>query len=145
MKGSAGKAYKSQLGKIDLSGNMTVAGKVTATGYVTSSSKRFKENIKDIEDTSWLYKLNPVSYNYISDKNKDTQYGLIAEEVEKVNADLVTYDENGKTNGVLYNNLIGPIVQTLQDQKKEIDQLKKENAEIKAALCEIKADLEICN
>lgn len=145
MKGSASKAYKSQLGKIDLSGNMTVAGKVTATGYVTASSKRFKENIKDIEDTSWLYKLNPVSYSYISDKNNGTHYGLIAEEVEKVNSDLVTYDENGQTNGVLYNNLIGPIVKTLQDQKKEIDQLKVENAEIKAALCEIKADLKICN
>lgn len=152
MKGLNGAAYQTQIGKIDLAGNLNLLGTYAkAVGgtnravYVDSSgnigtiasSKRFKENIKDMEDTSWLYRLRPVNFIYKNDGNKEKQYGLIAEEVEKVNSSLVTYDESGKVYSVLYQNLFGPMIKALQEQKKE-------NAEIKKALCEIKPELEIC-
>lgn len=119
---------------------------VDDTGYIgwVASSERFKENIKDMEDLSWFYRLHPVNFNYIEDQSNLKQYGLIAEEVEKVNASFITRDKEGRVDGVNYSDLIAPMIKVVQDQKKEIDHLKSENAEIKAALCQIKVDLEVC-
>jgi uncharacterized coiled-coil protein SlyX len=48
--------------------------------------------------------LKPVTFRYKQDIDPDRipQFGLIAEEVEKVNADLVGRDENGKADSVRY-------------------------------------------
>jgi hypothetical protein len=108
------------------------------------SSQRFKENIKNLDDVSWLYSLRPVFYNYIEDKTKAKRYGLIAEEVDKINPAVVTRGNDGKIDTVFYEALISPIIKAIQDQKSEIDQLKAENAEIRSALCEIKPTLKLC-
>jgi Chaperone of endosialidase len=48
--------------------------------------------------------LKPVTFRYKQDLDPDgiRQFGLIAEEVEKVNPDLVVRDEEGKLNTVRY-------------------------------------------
>jgi len=70
-------------------------------GY-DSSSIVGKMNVIDIPDTSWIYSLRPVQYEpkrqddkggYINKGVGFTQYGLIAEEAEKVSPDLVFYDD----------------------------------------------------
>lgn len=65
-------------------------------GYLTSAAKS-KENIGEIPDTEWIYDLDPKMFNYINDPEKRTEYGLIADEVEKIRPELVFYDidENG--------------------------------------------------
>ena len=61
-----------------------------------SSSIRFKENIKNMMDeSSAIYDLRPVTFNYKEDESKSKQYGLIAEEAEKYIPRLVVYDEEG--------------------------------------------------
>jgi endosialidase-like protein len=65
----------------------------------TTSSKRFKEDIKPMDKASKaLFSLKPVTFRYKKeiDPAGTSQFGLIAEDVEKVNPDLVARDEEGK-------------------------------------------------
>ena len=98
-------------------------------GYI-SSSRRYKKEIRNMEDVSWLYRLHPVSFVYKNDETGIKQYGLIAEEVEKVNPLFVSYNEKGQVETVSYSKLVTPMLKALQEQQKEIDRLKKENAEL---------------
>ena len=71
----------------------------------TPSSQRFKEDIKSMDNESeGLFALKPVIFRYKKeiDPASMPQFGLIAEDVEKVNPDLVVRDKKGKPYGVRY-------------------------------------------
>ena len=73
-------------------------------GTLTSSA-RFKTDIKSMDNTSEaILALKPVTFRY--KKEIDTQctpqFGLVAEDVEKVNPDLVIRDREGKPYTVRY-------------------------------------------
>jgi hypothetical protein len=62
-----------------------------------SSSRRFKREIESMDKSSEaILALKPVTFHYKSDKTDTPQFGLIAEEVAKVNPDLVARDKNGE-------------------------------------------------
>ena len=88
------------------------------------SSERYKDNITSMEDVGWLYNLRPVNFNFISDETDTKQYGLIAEEVEKVIPSFVYYDEDGEPESVSYHQLITPVIKALQEQDKLIKELQ---------------------
>ncbi len=100
-------------------------------GYL-SSSERYKKGIRDMENVSWLYKLRPVNYSYKTDETNKKEYGLIAEEVEKINPSFIKYNQDGSAETVNYSSLITPMLKALQDQQKMIDDLKKEIEILKA-------------
>ena len=90
---------------------------VTSTGaaavYVNSvgklgtavSSRRFKDEINPMENSSEaILALKPVTFRYKQeiDPTRSPQFGLVAEDVEKVNPDLVVRDAEGKVNTVRY-------------------------------------------
>ena len=106
-------------------------------GY-QSSTRESKTNISNLEDISFVYKLNPVSFNYrksegtsnifTDEYNEDLQYGLIADEVEKVNKDLVFYnDKDGRKElaGVEYGKLTSVLVKAIQEMNTKIIELEK--------------------
>jgi len=69
------------------------------------SSARFKEAIKPMDKASEaILALKPVTFRYKEevDPEKIPQFGLVAEEVAKVNPDLVARDEEGKPYTVRY-------------------------------------------
>src|SRR5438034_167838 len=69
------------------------------------SSKRFKEVIKPMDKASEvLFALKPVTFRYRGEIDAEgiQQFGLIAEEVEKVNPDLVLRDSEGGAYSVRY-------------------------------------------
>lgn len=69
------------------------------------SSERFKQNIHPMEKASdTLFKLRPVTfeYNHTIEPNGTRQYGLIAEEVAKLDPNLVVHDRDGKILTVRY-------------------------------------------
>ena len=71
----------------------------------TTSSRRFKEEIKPMERSSEaLFALKPVTFRYKSeiDPQGISQFGLVAEDVEVINPDLVVRDKEGKVNTVRY-------------------------------------------
>jgi trimeric autotransporter adhesin len=67
------------------------------------SSRRFKKEIKAMDQASEaILELKPVSFQYKSDSEGTPQFGLIAEEVAKVDRDLVLLDKEGKPYTVRY-------------------------------------------
>jgi hypothetical protein len=89
-----------------------------------SSSLRFKENVKDMDSGNFM-KLRPVNFNFKSDKGKTKQYGLIAEEVDKIMPDIVNYDDEGKPFAVRYHDLPAILLHEIQKLQKRIDVLEK--------------------
>ncbi len=78
---------------------------VDANGQLgtATSSARFKKEIKPMDKASEaILKLKPVGFQYKSDPTGTRQFGLIAEEVAKVDPDLVTRDRKGEIYGVRY-------------------------------------------
>ena len=80
---------------------------VNSTGKlgVATSSARFKETIKPMGRASEAnLALKPVAFRYKEeiDPDKIPQFGLVAEEVERVNPDLVMRDEEGNVMSVRY-------------------------------------------
>ncbi len=68
-----------------------------------SSSRRFKKDIKPMEKTSEsILALKPVTFHYKTDSKRTPQFGLVAEEVAKVNPGLVVRDKNGEIYTVRY-------------------------------------------
>lgn len=98
------------------------------------SDKRLKENISRLDDDyiEEIYKLNPVGYEFKNDKDHKRHMGFIAQEVKELNLDGVVYE--GERLSMSYDALIAPLVLTIQKQHAEIEELKKQLAEIKEAL-----------
>ena len=99
----------------------------------TTSSKRFKEDIKPMDKASeTLFSLTPVTFRYKKeiDPAGTAQLGLVAEEVEKVNPDLVVRDKEGKPYSVRYEQVNAMLLneflkahRRIEEQDKRIDQL----------------------
>ena len=90
---------------------VTVAGGVgvivDSSGHLGTvvSSKRFKDAIKPMDKASKaIFSLQPVAFRYKHELDPDgiPQFGLVAEDVEKVNPDLVARDDHGKPYTVRY-------------------------------------------
>jgi hypothetical protein len=80
---------------------------VNAAGHLgtVTSSARFKEHVEPMDKASEsLLALQPVTFRYKAELDPDgsPQFGLIAEQVEKVNPNLVVRDAQGKVNTVRY-------------------------------------------
>jgi hypothetical protein len=78
---------------------------VDSTGKLgtMSSSARFKHDIQPIDMASEaILKLNPVGFHYKSDPKNTPCFGLIAEEVAKVNSALIVRDKDGNPYSVRY-------------------------------------------
>ena len=103
-----------------------------------------------MEDISWLYNLHPVNFYYKHDITNTKQYGLIAEEVQKINPLLVNYNKNGEIKTVIYSKLITPMLKALQEQyqeniaqKNEIQKLKSEIQNLKEEINSLKDILSV--
>ncbi|WP_161973553.1 tail fiber domain-containing protein [Pantoea agglomerans] len=87
------------------------------------SDEKLKDNIMPLRNQlKELLKLKGVSYTWKDNGAKDI--GLIAQDVEKVYPELVI-EKNGLKQ-VDYQKLIGPIVEALREQQKEISTLREE-------------------
>lgn len=91
----------------------------------SASSRRFKEDIRDMENaTDNLSRLRPVSFyykpEYDDSKNRTLQYGLIAEEVAAIYPELVIYDKDGQPSTVNYQLLAPMLLNEVQKQQKVI-------------------------
>ncbi|HEX3819954.1 MAG TPA: tail fiber domain-containing protein [Candidatus Sulfotelmatobacter sp.] len=104
----------------------------------TSSSRRYKEDIHDMGDSSkGLMRLRPVTFRYqkpFADGSKSIQYGLIAEEVAEVFPDLVVRSTDGQIEAVKYQLLDPMLLNEVQRQEKEIESLKERLEKMEAAL-----------
>ena len=109
---------------------LTVAGGTTIVhngGLLTaaSSSIRYKEAVIDLEtDTTDIYNLRPVAFNWKS--NKQSDFGLIAEEVDEILPMLVHYDKD-VPESVAYDKLSVLLLMEVKKLREEIKELKEKN------------------
>jgi len=107
-----------------------------------SSSQRFKHDIKPMDKASEaLLALEPVTFHYKSDSANIAQFGLIAEEVEKVNPDLVVRDERGEIYTVRYDAVNAMLLNEFLKEHREVQELKKQVAALTAGLQKVGAQL----
>ena len=113
-------------------------------GTVTSSA-RFKDDIKPMDKVSEaLLALRPVTFRYKPelDPNGIPQFGLVAEEVEKVNPDLVVRDADGKPYTVRYEAVNAMLLNEFLKEHRTVLELKKEIATLTATVTEQAAQIQ---
>ncbi len=96
---------------------------------VASSSQRFKDQIKPMDKASEaVLALRPVTFRYNQeiDPEGTSQFGLVAEEVEKINPALVTRDAQGKVFTVRYEAVNAMLLNEFLKEYREVEQLKKD-------------------
>jgi len=70
--------------------------------------------------------LKPVTFHYKNDSKGKPQFGLIAEEVAKVNPDLVVHDKNGEIYTVRYEAVNAMLLNEFLKEHRAVQELKKE-------------------
>jgi hypothetical protein len=96
---------------------------VTSSGRlgVLASSERYKTSIEPIGSTAVkLGQLRPVTFHLKNDPRGALQYGLIAEEVDKVYPELVIRDDTGRIQGIRYDELGPMLLSEVQRQQRKI-------------------------
>ena len=114
-----------------------------------ASSERFKKDIASMQKTSEaILALRPVTFHYRTDAGNTPQFGLIAEEVAKVNPALVLSDKEGKPYTVRYDAVNAMLLneflkehRTVEEQQGTIGQLKSNAAKQEATISELKKDM----
>ena len=129
-------------GNTTITGTMSATGVATASSYLSSSDRRLKKNIKVLKNCiDKVKKIRGVNFTWIKDDRKD--YGVIAQEIEKVAPFAVQEGENGMKT-VDYGKLAPLFIQSIkeqqviiEDQQSEIDGLKEQFEELKAKVAEL--------
>jgi hypothetical protein len=165
--GVAGEANTIRIGQSGIQRNTLIAGIRGATvangigvivgpagrlGTVVSSA-RFKEAIKPMDKASEaILALKPVTFRYKKDLDPDgiPQFGLVAEQVEKVNRDLVVRDEQGKPYSVRYEAVNAMLLneflkehQKVQDQGATIERQQRQIEALTAVVQKVSAQIEL--
>jgi len=142
-----------------VTGSTVVISSAGKLGIATSSA-RFKNQIKPMENASEaVLALKPVTFRYKEEVDPDQapQFGLVAEEVEKVSPDLVIHDEEGKpftvryeaVNAMLLNEFLKEHETALEDHRKVeeqqamIAQMKKQIDALTAGLQKVSDQMEL--
>ena len=103
----------------------------------TTSSRRFKEAIKPMDEFSEaLFALKPVRFRYKKeiDPAGTSQLGLVAEDVEKVNADLVVRDKEGKPYSVRYDQVNAMLLNEFLKEHLKVEKLEATVADLVATV-----------
>jgi hypothetical protein len=174
--GNAGISHESNTIRIGTQGTQTqtfIAGisEASVTGIpvvingngrlgVRPSSQRFKTEVKPMDKASEvILALKPVTFRYKKeiDPNRTPEFGLVAEDVEKVNPDLVARDDQGKPFTVRYQAVNAMLLneflkehneflkehRTVQEQGATIARLEKQVEVLTAGLQKVSAQLEL--
>jgi hypothetical protein len=124
-----------------ISGTAVVGDAVVVDGYgqlgTVASSARFKKNIKPMDKTSEaILALKPVSFQYTSDSKGTPQFGLIAEEVAKVNPDLVVRNRNDEIYSVRYEAVNAMLLNEFLKEHRTVQDLKSTVAKQEATIAQ---------
>src|SRR4029077_13391866 len=112
----------------------------------TASSARFKDDIKPMANASEsIFALKPVTFRYKKeyDAKGTQQFGLVAEEVAKVNPDLVFPGRDGKPYTVRYEQVNAMLLNEFLKEHKKVETLQKQIAGLTAGLQKVSAQLEV--
>jgi len=109
---------------------------------VKPSSKRFKDEIKPMDKASEsILALKPVTFRYKKEFDADgiPQFGLVAEDVAKVNPDLVVKDAEGKIYTVRYEAVNAMLLNEFLKEHQTVQELKSSATKQEATIAELKS------
>jgi hypothetical protein len=156
--GLAGESGTIRIGKIRKQTNTYIAGidGVTVPGGVSvivdssgqlgtiTSSARFKDAIKPMDKASEaILALKPVTFRYRHELDPDgiPQFGLVAEQVEKVNPDLVARDADGKAYTVRYEAVNAMLLNEFLKEHREVEKEAEINQQQEATIARLELAL----
>ena len=128
--------------ELDVDGSIHYSGSI-----IEISDRRLKENFKSIENVmDKIHQITGLSYNMKDDSLKVREYGVIAQDVQKVFPEMVKVmgEEEGYL-GVSYVQLIPVLLEAIKEQQREIETLKTQTdelAEMKIRMAKIEALLQ---
>jgi len=127
-------------GSVFADGVQVVASPQGRLGTVTSSA-RFKEGIKPMDKTSEaILSLQPVTFRYKQELDPEgiPQFGLVAEQVEKVNPDLVARDTEGKAYTVRYDAVNAMLLNEFLKEHRKVEEQQAKAVEQQSTIDELK-------
>jgi hypothetical protein len=153
--GIAGEANTIRIGNTDITTTIIrgISGQTIPSGATVivssngqlgtmTSSGRFKDEIKPMDKASEvILALRPVSFRYKKDIDPQgiPQFGLVAEEVEKVNPDLVIRDAKGNPQTVRYEQINAMLLNEFLKEHKKVEQQQNKIESQAAAIVELKS------
>jgi hypothetical protein len=156
--GVAGESNTIRIGNTDITDTFIsgISGTTVASGAAVlvdssghlgtlTSSKPFKEEIKSMDKASEaLLALKPVTFRYTKeiDPHRTPQLGLVAEDVEKVNPDLVVRDKGGKPYSVRYDQVNAMLLNEFLKEHSTVQELKTEIAALTTTVKEQAAQIQ---
>ena len=156
--GVAGESAKIRIGKQGTQNGTFIAGiaGVPVTGStvvvntngklgVAASSARFKQAIKPMDKASEaILALKPVTFHYKEeiDPNGVPQFGLVAEQVEKINPDLVVRDAEGKAYTVRYDAVNAMLLNEFLKEHRNVTEQQSTIAELKTTVAQQQKKIE---
>jgi trimeric autotransporter adhesin len=136
----------------NISGADTAGGEavfITADGKLGTvnmpSAARFKDEIKPMSTASEaIFAFKPVTFRYKKefDPKGIPQFGLVAEEVEKVNPDLVKRDREGKLQTVRYEAVNAMLLNEFLKEHRKVEKLEATVADLAAELRQVKVQVQ---
>ena len=154
--GVAGESKTIRIGKSGKQTNTFIAGIsgatvptgvaviVDASGHLgtTTSSARFKEAIKPMDKASEaILALKPVTFQYKKELDPAgvPQFGLVAENVEKVNPDLVARDDQGKAYTVRYEAVNAMLLNEFLKEHRKVEQQEQKLEQEETTIAQLKS------
>jgi len=131
-------------GAVVASGATVIVGSDGHLGTVVSSA-RFKDAIKPMDKASEaILALKPVTFRYKHELDPDgiPQFGLVAEQVEKVNPDLVVRDEDGKVSTVRYDAVNAMLLNEFLKEHRNVAEQQSTIAELKTTVAQQQKQIE---
>ena len=141
MQGTQTRTFIAGISGVAVAGSTVV---VNANGQlgIAASSERFKDEIKPMDKASEaILALQPVTFYYKKeiDPTRTSQFGLVAEDVEKVNPALVVRDEEGKPYSVRYDKVNAMLLNEFLKEHRKNEEQEKTIAELKSGMTALAA------
>ena len=141
MQGTQTRTFIAGISGVAVAGSTVVANANGQLG-IAGSSERFKDEIKPMKKLSEaLFALKPVTFHYKKeiDPTRTSQFGLVAEEVEKVNPALVVRDKEGKPYSVRYDQVNAMLLNEFLKEHRKNEEQEKTIAELKSGMTALAA------
>ena len=118
----------------------------SSSGTWSGSDRRLKENILYLNDTASdldkILQLKPAKFDYIS--GEKNQLGFIAQDVQTVIPEAISVNPVTNMLSIKTDSIIPYLVNAIQEQQKQIEDLKMQNKELKDLICLDHSDASVC-
>ena len=124
-------------------GDMVFVNGETGQLGTEMSAARFKKEIKPMDKTSEaILALKPVSFQYKSDSKATKRFGLIAEDVAKVNPDLVVRDRKGEIYSVRYEAVNAMLLNEFLKEHRKVEEQEATITQLKSTVAQQQKDFQ---